>query len=143
MVHAGLVTFPVTNGSHFVSATQLQGPGFALSIRACGRAAEEPPMRELDMYVARWNGAVIAESDKTIEIEGNQYFPFDSVSTEYLVDSETTTTCSWKGLANYYSLKVDGDVNADAVWVYRDPKDAAREITNYVAFWRGVEVSKA
>ena len=62
---------------------------------------------------------------------------------EYLVDSDTTTTCSWKGLANYYSLKVDGDVNADAVWVYRDPKDAAREITNYVAFWRGVEVSKA
>jgi uncharacterized protein (DUF427 family) len=65
------------------------------------------------------------------------------VRAEYLVDSDTTTTCSWKGLANYYSLKVDGDVNADAVWVYRDPKDAAREITNYVAFWRGVEVSKA
>jgi uncharacterized protein (DUF427 family) len=100
-------------------------------------------MREQNMFVARWNGAVIAESDRTIEIEGNQYFPFDSVSTQYLVDSDTTTTCSWKGLANYYSLKVDGDVNADAVWVYREPKDAAREITNYVAFWRGVEVSKA
>jgi uncharacterized protein (DUF427 family) len=94
------------------------------------------------MYVARWNGAVIAESDNTIEIEGNQYFPFESVSAQYLVDSDTTTTCSWKGLANYYSLKVDGDVNADAVWVYREPKDAAREITNHVAFWRGVEVSK-
>ena len=105
--------------------------------------ADEPLTREPDMYVARWNGAVIAESDKTIEIEGNQYFPFDSVTADYLVDSDTTTTCSWKGLANYYSLKVDGDVNTDAAWVYREPKDAAREITNYVAFWRGVEVSKA
>ena len=95
------------------------------------------------MYVARWNGAVIAQSDKTIEIEGNQYFPFDSVSTEYLVDSDTTTTCSWKGLANYYSLNVGGSVNTDAVWVYRDPTDAAREITNYVAFCRGVEVTTA
>jgi uncharacterized protein (DUF427 family) len=95
------------------------------------------------MYVAKWNGAVIAQSDKTIEIEGNQYFPMDSVDSQFLVDSDTTSTCSWKGLANYYSLNVNGDVNTDAVWVYRDPKDAAKEITNYVAFWRGVTVSAA
>ena len=95
------------------------------------------------MYVATWNGAVIAQSDKTIEIEGNQYFPMDSVEAQLLVDSDTTSTCSWKGLANYNSLNVNGDVNTDAVWVYRDPKDAAKEIANYVAFWRGVTVSAA
>lgn len=95
------------------------------------------------MYTATWNGAVIAQSDKTVEIEGNQYFPMESVTTALLVDSDTTTTCSWKGLANYYSLNVDGDVNTDAVWVYRAPLDAAKEITNHVAFWRGVEVTKS
>jgi uncharacterized protein (DUF427 family) len=93
------------------------------------------------MYVARWNGAVIAQSDETVEVEGNQYFPMESVAAEYLVDSATTSTCPWKGLANYYSLNVDGNVNTDAVWVYRTPKDAAKEIANHVAFWRGVEVS--
>lgn len=95
------------------------------------------------MYEAKWNGAVIAKSDKTVEIEGNQYFPMDSVDSQYLVDSALTSTCPWKGEANYYSLSVNGDVNKDAVWVYRTPKDAAKEITNHVAFWRGVEVSKA
>lgn len=95
------------------------------------------------MYVAKWNGVVIAESDKTIEIEGNQYFPMDSVHKQYLVDSDTTSTCPWKGLASYYSLDVDGEMNKDAVWVYRTPKDAAKEIANHVAFWRGVEVTKA
>ena len=94
------------------------------------------------MYVAKWNGAVIAQSDKTVEIEGNQYFPMDSVNSQYLVDSPLTSTCPWKGEANYYSLSVNGDVNKDAVWVYRSPKDAAKEIANHVAFWRGVEVSK-
>ena len=94
------------------------------------------------MDVAKWNGAVIAQSDKTVEIEGNQYFPMDSVNSQYLVDSPLTSTCPWKGEANYYSLDVDGDVNKDAVWVYRSPKDAAKEIANHVAFWRGVEVSK-
>jgi uncharacterized protein (DUF427 family) len=98
---------------------------------------------EATMYTATWNGAVIAQSDATIEIEGNQYFPMNSVNAEFLVDSDTTTTCSWKGLANYYSLNVDGDVNTDAVWVYRSPKDAAKEIASHVAFWRGVEVTKS
>lgn len=95
------------------------------------------------MYVAKWNGSVIAQSDKTIEIEGNQYFPMDSVNSQYLVESDTTSTCPWKGLASYYSLSVEGDENKDAVWIYRTPKEAAKEIANHVAFWRGVEVTKA
>jgi uncharacterized protein (DUF427 family) len=99
--------------------------------------------KEAIMFVASWNGAVIAQSDKTIEIEGNQYFPFDSVDQTLLVDSATTSTCPWKGTANYYSLSVDGNTNTDAVWVYREPKDAAKEIAGYVAFWRGVEVRAA
>jgi uncharacterized protein (DUF427 family) len=99
--------------------------------------------KEAIMIVATWNGAVIAQSDKTIEIEGNKYFPFDSVDQTLLVDSATTSNCPWKGTANYYSLSVDGDTNTDAVWVYREPKDAAKEIAGYVAFWRGVEVRAA
>ncbi len=95
------------------------------------------------MYVAKWNGSVIAQSDKTIEIEGNQYFPMDSVNSQYLVESDTTSTCPWKGLASYFSLSVEGDENKDAVWIYRTPKEAAKEIANHVAFWRGVEVTKA
>jgi uncharacterized protein (DUF427 family) len=100
-------------------------------------------IEEANMFVATWNGAVIAQSDKTIEIEGNKYFPFDSVNQTLLVDSATTSNCPWKGTANYYSLSVDGDTNTDAVWVYREPKDAAKEIAGYVAFWRGVEVRAA
>jgi uncharacterized protein (DUF427 family) len=99
--------------------------------------------KEAIMFVATWNGAVIAQSDKTIEIEGNKYFPFDSVDQTLLVDSATTSNCPWKGTANYYSLSVDGSTNTDAVWVYREPKDAAKEIAGYVAFWRGVEVRAA
>ena len=90
---------------------------------------------------ARWNGVVIAESDDTIEIEGNHYFPLDAVDASYLVDSRTTTSCGWKGTANYYSLRVGDHLNRDAVWIYRDPKPAASKIRNRVAFWRGVEVS--
>jgi len=95
------------------------------------------------MYTATWNGKVIAKSDKTVEVEGNQYFPMDSVDKQYLVDSDLTSTCPWKGTANYYSLSVDGQTNADAVWIYREPKDAAKQITGHVAFWRGVEVTKS
>jgi uncharacterized protein (DUF427 family) len=104
----------------------------------CVTSPEEPIM-----FVATWNGVVIAQSDKTIEIEGNKYFPFDSVDQTLLVDSATTSNCPWKGTANYYSLSVDGNTNTDAVWVYREPKDAAKEIAGYVAFWRGVEVRAA
>jgi len=89
---------------------------------------------------AVWNGAVLAESDRCVVVEGNQYFPPDSVDRACLRDSATHTTCGWKGVASYYDVVVDGQVNADAAWYYPAPTDAAKNITNYVAFWRGVDV---
>ena len=89
---------------------------------------------------AVWNGEVIAESDSTIVIEGNHYFPPQAVRHEYLKPSETHTTCPWKGLASYYSIEVGGERNKDAAWFYPAPKQAADEIKDYVAFWRGVDV---
>lgn len=89
---------------------------------------------------AIWNGQVIAESDDTVVVEGNHYFPPESVKREFLQDSPTHTTCPWKGVASYYSLVVDGQINKDAAWYYPAPKDAAKQIKGYVAFWRGVEV---
>jgi uncharacterized protein (DUF427 family) len=93
------------------------------------------------MAVATWNGRVIAESDDTVVVEGNHYFPPESVNRTYLVASDTQSTCPWKGEASYYSLRVDGRENRDAAWYYPQPKDAAAEIKDRVAFWRGVEVS--
>lgn len=90
---------------------------------------------------ATWNGEVIAESDNTIVVEGNHYFPADSVKREFLSDSATTSVCPWKGKASYYTLTVDGQTNPDAAWYYPQPKEAAGQIANYLAFWRGVEVS--
>ncbi|CAN5299990.1 DUF427 domain-containing protein [soil metagenome] len=89
---------------------------------------------------AIWNGETIAESDDTIVVENNHYFPKESVNATYLTDSATHTTCPWKGLASYYSLTVDGKTNADAAWYYPDPKSAASQIKDYVAFWKGVKV---
>jgi uncharacterized protein (DUF427 family) len=89
---------------------------------------------------AVWNGAVVAESDATIVVEGNHYFPADSVVRAYFVPSPTHTVCPWKGTASYYTLDVDGKTNPDAAWFYPDPKEAAAEIKNYVAFWKGVEI---
>ncbi len=89
---------------------------------------------------AIWNGAVLAESDITVMVEGNHYFPPDSVNREYLQDSSTHTTCPWKRLASYYSVEVGGEANRDAAWTYPDPKPAAKEIKDYVAFWRGVRI---
>ena len=89
---------------------------------------------------AIWNGTVIAESDDTVVVEGNHYFPLDSVNKALLKSSSKTTTCSWKGTANYYTLSVDGAENADAAWYYAEPKDAAQQIAGRVAFWGGVEV---
>lgn len=89
---------------------------------------------------AIWNGAVIAESDKTIVVEGNHYFPPESVRREYLQPSDTHTTCPWKGIASYYHVVVGGEVNRDAAWYYPEPKPAASHIKDYVAFWRGVQV---
>ncbi len=93
------------------------------------------------MATATWNGTVIAESDDTVVVEGNHYFPKDSVRQELLRESDTHSVCPWKGTASYYSLEVDGQTNPDAVWYYPEPKDAAKHITDHVAFWRGVEVT--
>jgi len=90
---------------------------------------------------AIWNGAVLAESEQTIEVEGNQYFPPETINNEYFRESETHTICSWKGEASYYNVVVEGQVNKDAAWYYPSPKPAADEIKGYVAFWRGVKVS--
>ena len=93
------------------------------------------------MATARWNGEIIAKSDQTTIVEGNHYFPIESVREEFLRPSNTHTTCSWKGVASYYTLDVNGRQNVDAAWFYPAPKDAAKEITGYLAFWRGVEVT--
>lgn len=92
------------------------------------------------MARASWNGAVIAESDETIVVEGNHYFPPASVREEFLRPSETHTVCGWKGTASYHSVEVDGRTNPDAAWYYPEPKDAARNIQGYIAFWKGVQV---
>ena len=92
------------------------------------------------MATATWNGHVIAQSDDTVVVEGNHCFPKDSVSAS-LPPSSTTSVCPWKGAASYYSIEVDGDVNTDAAWYYPSPKEAAKEIRDRVAFWRGVTVT--
>ncbi len=89
---------------------------------------------------AIWKETVIAESDDTVVVEGNHYFPLNSVSEALLKASDTTTVCPWKGTANYYTLVVDGAENRDAAWYYAKPKDAAKNIAGRVAFWRGVQV---
>ncbi len=90
---------------------------------------------------AKWNGALLAESEHTQVVEGNHYFPVDAVKKEFLRPSDTHTTCGWKGVASYYNVEVAGKVNVDAAWYYPTPKEAAKSITGYVAFWRGVEVA--
>lgn len=92
------------------------------------------------MPKAIWNGAVIAESDQTIVVEGNHYFPPDSLKREYFKPSTHTTVCGWKGTANYYDVVVDGQTNANAAWYYANPLPAAAQIAGYVAFWKGVQV---
>ena len=90
---------------------------------------------------AKWQGQVVAESDDTVLVEGNHYFPADSLRQEYVRDSSHSSLCPWKGTARYYSLEVDGQTNVDAVWYYPDPKPAAAKIKGRVAFWRGVQVT--
>ena len=92
------------------------------------------------MPKAIWNGQVLAESDDLVNIEGNYYFPENSLNKEYVKESSTETVCPWKGTANYYSVNVDGKENTDAAWYYSNPKPAASKIENRVAFWKGVEV---
>ena len=91
---------------------------------------------------AIWNNATLAESDKTVVIEGNHYFPPDSIRQEFFQPSQTHTICPWKGEASYYNVVVNGETNKDAAWYYPEPKPAADEIRGYIAFWRGVKVSE-
>ena len=91
---------------------------------------------------AIWNDTVIAESNDTVVVEGNHYFPRESVNEDFLEDSEHTSFCPWKGTANYYSISVDGESNPNAAWYYAAPKDAASEIEGRIAFWRGVQVTE-
>ncbi|ODU98062.1 MAG: hypothetical protein ABT20_18280 [Rubrivivax sp. SCN 70-15] len=89
---------------------------------------------------AIWNGTVVAESDDTVVVEGNHYFPAEAVKKQYLLPSNTKTMCSWKGEASYHTLFVDGNANPDAAWFYPEPKEAAAQIKGRVAFWKGVRV---
>lgn len=91
---------------------------------------------------AVWNDQVIAESSDTVVVENNHYFPADAVNKDFLKPSATHSTCPWKGEASYYSLEVGGKENKDAAWYYPKPKDAAKNIENYVAFWKGVKVTE-
>lgn len=93
------------------------------------------------MPKAIWNGAVLAESDETVVVEGNHYFPPESLNKELFKESETTSVCPWKGTASYYSIEVDGKTNADAAWYYPDPRKLAEGFKGRVAFWKGVEVT--
>jgi uncharacterized protein (DUF427 family) len=90
---------------------------------------------------AIWQTAVLAESDQTIEVEGNHYFPPDSLKHDHFRPSDKRTTCHWKGIASYYHVRVGDHLNQDAAWYYSDPKQAAERIKSYVAFWRGVTVT--
>jgi len=91
---------------------------------------------------AIWKNTVIAESNETVMIEGNHYFPVESVDNGLLTDSDTTSYCPWKGTANYYSIEVNDETNQDAAWYYADPSDAANEIRGRVAFWKGVQITE-
>ncbi len=89
---------------------------------------------------AIWNGQIIAESDDTVIVENNHYFPIESVKKEFLTDSSLHTTCPWKGKASYYSLSVEGETNENAAWFYPEPSEAAKPIKGRIAFWKGVQV---
>ncbi|MBC7923554.1 MAG: DUF427 domain-containing protein [Ferruginibacter sp.] len=89
---------------------------------------------------AIWNGQVLAESDNTVVVEGNHYFPKQAINREFFQASTAHTTCPWKGLASYYTVQVDGKTNPDAAWFYPEPKEAAKQIKDHVAFWKGVKV---
>jgi uncharacterized protein (DUF427 family) len=90
---------------------------------------------------AIWNGAVIAESEDTVVVEGNHYFPAESLNRGYFRESNHTTVCGWKGTASYYHVEVGGKTNQDAAWYYASPKEAAKQIAGRVAFWKGVQVT--
>ncbi len=108
--------------------------------KSCDRAGLAVIIRS--MAKAIWEGAVLADSNQTVEIEGNQYFPPEAVRRELLLPSDQHTVCPWKGTASYYDVVVDGKRNPNAAWYYPDPKSGASQIKDHVAFWRGVRVEK-
>lgn len=91
---------------------------------------------------AIWNNKIIAESDQTVVVENNHYFPQSAIKQEFFIESDKKTSCPWKGKASYYTVEVDGKTNQDAAWYYPEPKNAAKEIEGHVAFWKGIEVTK-
>ncbi len=91
---------------------------------------------------AIWNGVIIAQSNETVNVEGNQYFPPSSVNMKYLSNSELNTVCPWKGTASYYNINIEGNMNKDAAWYYPEPSNLAEGIKDYIAFWKGVEISE-
>ena len=95
----------------------------------------------VNIMKATWNGETIAESNNTVVVEGNHYFPADSINKEYFAPTETHTVCGWKGTASYYSVVVNGETNQDAAWYYPETKPDAKNIEGYVAFWKGVQVT--
>lgn len=94
------------------------------------------------MAKAIWNGAILAQSDACEIVEGNYYFPPESLNRDYFQESGTQTTCPWKGVASYYTVVVDGQINKDAAWYYPNPKEKANNIKGYIAFWKGVQVER-
>jgi uncharacterized protein (DUF427 family) len=92
------------------------------------------------MATATWNGAVLAESDDTVVVEGNHYFPPEAVNWDHFTANSSSSVCPWKGVASYYDVEVDGEVNRSAAWYYAEPSPAAAEIKDHIAFWRGVKV---
>lgn len=136
-------------------AFQSAGHGMSVETRSGGclehfclcRATFLNRLRLVGIYMgimakATWEGAVLAESDATVEVEGNQYFPPDAIRKEYFKPSDAHTVCPWKGTASYYDVEVKGKRNAGAAWFYPEPKAAAKQITGYVAFWKGVKIEK-
>ena len=91
---------------------------------------------------AIWNGSILADSDDTVEVEGNHYFPASAVRMEFMQPSDTHTTCPWKGQASYFTVQVGGDTNPDAAWYYPEPREAAQQIRGRIAFWRGIEITE-
>ncbi len=91
---------------------------------------------------ASWKDVILAESNLTVVIEGNHYFPPESINRRYFTESSTHTRCGWKGIASYYTIKIEDDFNQDSAWYYPEPLDKARSIKNYVAFWKGIKVEE-
>jgi uncharacterized protein (DUF427 family) len=116
-------------------------PFRARSIGPCLPRSESDPHPQKDIPMkAIWNGAVIAQSDDTVVVEGNHYFPESALNRDYVTFSNHHTMCSWKGQASYYSLLVNGEMNTDAAWYYPDPKPEADNIKGHIAFWKGVKI---